>query len=232
MHRFLHRWQSPHLEREMPILELGHAGIPVLVFPTAPGGHREFEDHGIVEVLRQKLEAGLLHLYCVESIDDESWFAPEKTPQERVQRHNDYETYLLQEVMPLIGAEQIGVTGCAAGGFHAVNFTLRHPDCVRHCVSLGGAYDLTGLMENYLEEDLYFHQPLMYLPSDDDGWYWERYQRLLLVLAVGEGDPCLHDNQRLSSILQQRSIPHWLDVWDDQAHPGWDTWRGMVQKYF
>lgn len=231
MNRSLHHQASPHLKRPISLLELGHAGVPLVVFPTAPGHIEEFEANALTPALREKLEAGLLHVYCVDSIDDESWFATSLSPQQRIQRHNDYEAYLLNEVLPLTACETVSVMGCALGGFHAINFALRHPDRVRHCISLGGAYDLTGLLGDYRGEDFYFHQPLMYLPNDTDGWYWDHYQKLTLILAAGEQDPCLADNRRLSEVLRQRSIPHWLDIWGDGTRHGWEVWRQMLLKY-
>jgi esterase/lipase superfamily enzyme len=85
---------------------------------------------------------------------------------------------------------------------------------------------------DYRGEDFYFHQPLMYLPKDDDGWYWERYQQLTLILATGESDICRGDNERLSQVLSHRSIPHRLDVWGEGTGHDWPWWQQMARTYF
>ncbi len=236
MIRNYHRWYSPSLSRDMELLEFGHGGFPILVFPTSKGRFFEYEDRGMVDAIAPGIEQGEFRLLCVDSVDAESWYNRSIHPHHRVLRHNQYEDYLLQEVVPLALSKTeggtLGVTGCSFGGFHAVNFAFKHPNRVTACVSMGGAFDLTGFMPHYTGEDFYFNQPLQYLPNLDDGWYWDRYQHLKLVLAAGEWDICLNDNLRLAGVLKAKSIPHWLDVWGNGTGHDWSFWKAMAQKFF
>jgi esterase/lipase superfamily enzyme len=216
----------------MELLVFGHAGFPMLVFPTSMGRFYEYEDRGMVSTLVQKLDAGTLRLYCVDSVDAETWYRKAAPVPERLHRHNQYEAYLLQEVAPLMGTGRIGVTGCSFGGFHAVNFALRHPDLVAVCVSMGGAFDHSSLLGGYSDTEVYYHQPLAYLPNLNDGWYWERYQQMRLVLATGENDMCKDDNLRLAHVLGTKSIPHQLDVWGDGTGHDWQWWQQMALRFF
>ena len=75
MTRDYHRWYSRSLGRDMELLVFGHAGPPVVVFPSSMGAFFEFEDRGMVEALRGKLDGGGLQLFCVSSVDGESWYA-------------------------------------------------------------------------------------------------------------------------------------------------------------
>ena len=59
MHREYRRWHSPSLNREMELLVVGHAGAPVLVFPTSMGKFYEWEDRGMLELLRTRLKSRL-----------------------------------------------------------------------------------------------------------------------------------------------------------------------------
>ena len=56
MHRAYHRWDSPALNRPMELLVFGHAGAPVIVFPTSQGRFFEYEDRGMVGALTQHIE--------------------------------------------------------------------------------------------------------------------------------------------------------------------------------
>ena len=58
----------------MELLVFGHAGMPVLVFPTSGGRFFEFEDRGMVAALAGRIDAGELQLFCVDSVDRESWY--------------------------------------------------------------------------------------------------------------------------------------------------------------
>ena len=100
MNRDHARWHSPALDRDMELLVFGHAGARVLAFPTSMGRFYQWEDFGMVEALGQHLEQGWLQLYCVDSIDEETWYAKTTPPAERVRRHEQYERYLLEEVLP------------------------------------------------------------------------------------------------------------------------------------
>src|SRR3954449_11208652 len=99
--REFHRWHSPTLGRDMDLLVLGHAGARVLVFPTSMGRFFEWEDCGMINALGEHLEKGWVQLYCVDSVDGESWYAKHMHPADRARRHEAYERYLLQEVLPL-----------------------------------------------------------------------------------------------------------------------------------
>src|SRR5919199_2095291 len=99
MHREYHKWFSPNLDRDMELLIFGHAGARVLVFPTRKGRFYDYEDFGLVEALAPSLEDGLLQLYCVDSVDQESVYNKYILPQDRIRRHGQYEQYILNEVL-------------------------------------------------------------------------------------------------------------------------------------
>ena len=74
MQREYHKWWSEQLQKDMELLVFGHAGAKVLVFPTRDGRFYEYENLGIVESLRYKIEQGWLQLYCVDSVYAESFY--------------------------------------------------------------------------------------------------------------------------------------------------------------
>jgi esterase/lipase superfamily enzyme len=236
MRREYHRWHSTNLDRDMELLEFGHGGTPMIVFPTSKGKFYEYEDRGMIQATWWQYEYGNLHAFCVDSVDAESWYNYGAHPHDRVRRHDQYERYILNEVIPFLRQrnqdERLASTGCSFGGYHAVNIALRHPDLFTHCISMGGAYDMKSFMFGYYDQDFYFHQPFDYLPNLNDGWYWNRYQRMAIVLATGENDICLGDNIRLSQIMHAKSIPHWLDVWGNGTGHDWPWWQQMAVKFF
>ena len=65
MTRDHHKWFSRSLNRDMELLAFGHAGPPVIVFPTSMGAYFEYEDRGMITALADKLEHGKLRLFCV-----------------------------------------------------------------------------------------------------------------------------------------------------------------------
>lgn len=213
----------------MELLVFGHAGARVLVFPTRAGRFYDYENWGLIEAARDKIEAGWLQLFCVDSIDAESFYCRWRTPQERMQRHLAYETYIRDEVLPLTRRLNDNMCmiahGCSMGAYHAMNFALRHPHLVGKVVAFSGRYDLTrpygdfpDLFDGYYDENIYFNTPTHFLPNLTDPVVYEQIRRIEIIFAVGDADPFLENNYDLSSIFDYRNIEHTFTIWHGRAH--------------
>jgi len=235
MNREYHKWYSSRLGRDMELLVFGHAGLPVMVFPTSGGRFFEFEDRKMISALGGKIDAGEVQIYCVDAVDNESWYNKQVSPRWRIARHVQYEDYLIHEVVPLVRQKNhdwhLVSLGCSFGGFHAVNVALRHPDVFSGFLSMSGAFDLRNFLHGYYDQDCYFNQPLDYLPNMGDPWFFDRYRHNSYVLATGWDDQCLGQNQRLDGVMSAKGIPHKLFVWDTYNSHDWPTWERMVQHY-
>jgi esterase/lipase superfamily enzyme len=236
MNREYYKGYSQELHRDMEMLVFGHAGTPIIVFPTSMGRFFEYEDRGMIGVAAPKIERGELQLFCPDSVDGESWYNKGAHPRFRVLRHLLYERYILHEVLPFLRwknqAPSLAVTGCSFGGYHALNFALKHPDVVTHCVSMGGAFDIHQFLDGYYDDDCYFNCPPDFLPNMSDDWYLGRYRQMKWVLATGEWDMCMDQNVKMAGILHSKGIPHWLDIWGEQTGHDWPWWQRMAGKYF
>ena len=235
MNREYHKGHSSRLGKEMELLVFGHAGLPVMVFPTSGGRFYEFEDRGMIAALAGKIDAGLLQLYCVDSVDLESWYNKNVSPRMRIVRHMQYEEYLIQEVVPLVRSNNsdphLFAIGCSFGGYHAVNIALRHPDIFSGLLSMSGAFDLSNFLNGYYDQDCYYNLPTHYLPNLTDPWFFSLFRRNHYVLATGWDDQCLGQNQNLDRILSEKEIPHKLYVWESPNSHDWPTWERMVREY-
>jgi len=236
MNREYHKWYSNALRRDMELLIFGHAGVPLLVFPTSMGRFFDYEARGMIGAIAHKYETGAFQSFCVDSVDSESWYNKGVSPAERAHRHTEYDRYLVEEAVPFIrsrnASDQLVTTGCSFGGYHSMNFALRHPGMVTGAVSMGGAFDIHQFLNGYYDDNCYYNCPPDFLPNLTDDWYLDRYRRQRLVLATGETDICLEENRRLSSIMTAKSIPHWLDVWGDGTGHDWPWWQQMAVKFF
>ncbi len=219
----------------MELLIFGHDGIPLLVFPTSMGRFFDYESRGMIQAVANKYENGQLQAFCVDSVDAESWYNKAVPPRERAHRHTEYDRYLFDEVVPLIRSRNrsdlLITTGCSFGGYHSINFALRHPDVVTGAVSMGGAFDIHQFLDGYYDDNCYYNCPPDFLPNLTDPWYLDRYRRQKLVLATGETDICLDENLRLAGIMQAKQIPHWLDVWGNGTGHDWPWWQQMAIKF-
>jgi len=224
-------WWSPALEREMELLVFGSSGVPVLVFPTSMGRFYQWEDFGMVAHLERRIEEGLLHLWCVDSVDAESFYDRGKGPQERARRHLAYERYIVDEVLPALGAakgaDHLTALGASLGAFHALAFVTRRPGIARKAVGLSGAYDAARWLDGCAEGDAYFVNPLAFLPGLTDERYLAPLRATEVVIATGRDDPNVEESRRIAGLLRGKSVPATLHLWDGWAHD-WPYWKEMV----
>jgi esterase/lipase superfamily enzyme len=237
MNREYAKWHSPALGRDMELLEFGHSGQPVVVFPTSMGRFYDFEERGMVAAVAPAIDSGRLRLVCVDSVDSESWYNKQVHPAQRAARHTHYDRYLTEELVPHVhsrsGAGRVALTGCSFGGYHTINFALRHPWLVNYAVSMGGAFDIHQFIGSHYDDNCYYNCPPDFLPGLDDHRYLhELRHHTRIVLATGENDICLEENRRLSGIMDAKGIPHTLDVWGDGTGHDWPWWRDMARKFF
>ena len=237
MNREYHCWHSQNLGREMEMLVFGHAGLPAVVFPTSQARFFEFEDRGMVGAVADKIDEGHLQLFCVDSVDSESWYNRGVGPDWRIARQAQFDSYIIHEVVPFVrwrnaSPHLIGM-GCSFGGYHAVNTSFKHPDVFTGCLSMSGAFDMKalGFLPGYYDANVFFNQPLDYLPGLSDPWFLDQMRRSRYVLATGEHDQCWNDNERLAAVLRAKGIPVQLDVWGNGARHDWPWWQQMMQVY-
>lgn len=234
-------WYSERVAREMGLLIIGHAGAKVLVFPTRDGDHREYERLRIPQWLSEKLENGHLQLFCVDSINGDSLYANWMKPADRIQRHMQYEDYILKEVFPLMesknGHECTISHGLSLGAYQAANIAFRHPHLFQKLCAFSGRYDLTlnveyfdDLFSGHYDDNVYFHTPSHYLQNLEDAWHLNHLRNMDIVMVIGKDDPFLADNHHVSRILRDKGISHSLHEWEGRAHEGY-SWRRMAPIY-
>lgn len=239
VHREFHRWFSGALGRDMEMLSFAAdgppRGIPVLALPTSCGRFFHFEDHGMVWAVRRQIEQGSIQLFCVDSVDAESWYNRDVPPRWRIARHMQYERYLLDDVLPLMrarsGQDRCVVAGCSMGGYHAANLALRRPDLFRGLLSMSGIFDPGRFLGDYSDQDVYFHSPLLNLPGLQDPWHFGYFHQSTYVLAVGEHDICRGANQQMADVMRSKGLPVHLHIWGDGAVHDWPVWQRMVEHY-
>jgi len=180
------KWESPALGRDMELLVFGEHGSPVVVFPTSMGRFYQWEDFGMVAHLARRIEDGLLQLWCVDTVDGQSFYNKQIEPQERARRHVSYDRYLMDEVLPAIRREnndpRLELLGASFGAFHAVALATRHPGTASRVIGLSGAYDAARWLNGVREDDAYFVNPLAFVPGLTD-------ERLLIIRLPEEARP-------------------------------------------
>ena len=189
----------------------------------------------MVGALADKLEAGHLQLFCLSTVDAESFYASSMHPRARLDRYLAYERYLVDDVTAFAqqttGQATAGVTGCSFGAYHAFTMALRHPDRFTSCVTMGGAFDITRFLDGYYDQDAYLLCPPHFLPNLTDDRYLDRFRHNKWVLVTGDQDICRPDTEHAAALLAAKGVPHSLHVWGNGSQHDWPEWIKMAKAY-
>jgi esterase/lipase superfamily enzyme len=218
----------------MELLVFGHAGARALIFPTSQGRFFQWEDMGMMQTLGDQLEQGQLQVYCVDSVDDESWYARYKPPYERAWRHVQYDHYLLNEVVPFTQGKNSNpffiTVGASFGAYQAVNFALRYPNLVGRTIGLSGLYDIKRFTGGYSDDNVYMNNPYDFIRHEHDPARLEALRHMDIILAVGRGDSLCASSEAMSGVLWSKNIGNALRLWDGWSHD-WPYWQQMIRLY-
>lgn len=238
MHVERHGWYTHRLGREMSLTVHGHYGLPILVFPTASGNEREWEDRGLVGALAHHLDGGRVKLYCVGCVNQDVFQDTAQHPGHRTWLLEQYDGYVTHEVVPFVHDHcrtpgiAIATAGASLGAFHAVNVLLKHPDVFRRCLALSGVYDMRSAFAGYYDDNLYFNNPVDYAASLTDPYYLGHLGGCDIHLSTGHGPwEDSAPTYRLSEVLSARGIPHFVDNWGAEGGHDWPFWRNQMDLY-
>jgi esterase/lipase superfamily enzyme len=239
MERYLDGWHSPSLNKYMEIVTYGHFGFPLLLFPTAAADYLEYERFYLIDAMKEHIEGGKVKVFSINSINRESWLNRNMHPKYMAIRQMQFNSYICEEVVPYIWnscQSRLGIitAGASLGAFHSANQLFRRPDLFDGMIAMSGSFDIRNYYNgNYYDENIYFNNPVDYLPQLSDDYYLPMLrQKTHIHIVTGQGDYENPDaSRRLSGILAAKGIPHELDLWGYDMRHDWPTWRDMIRYY-
>jgi len=235
MHTHITSWYSPSLNKDMPIATYGHFGFALLLIPTAAADFQEYERFNLIEALSPYINAGKLKVYSIDSINKESWLNNDMQPHHKAIRHNQFNQYVFNEVIPYIRNTSSSDTfiytcGASFGALHAMNLFLHRPDIINGVISMSGVYNLAEYTKGFWDDQVYFNSPEHYIKNMHDEYYLNLIKSSHHIhIATGSGDyEDPEANRRFSQVLWDKNIWHDLDVWGPDVRHDWTTWRKML----
>ncbi len=238
MRRDIQKWHSPNLNKEMEIVAYGDYGFALLMFPTAAADYLEYERFQLIDSIKPFIESGKMKVYSINSINSESWLNEEMHPSEKAIRHQQYNEYIFEEVIPFIkddckGEVDIVTTGASLGALHCANVFFKRPDLFKGTIAMSGSYSLTSYSKGYFDDNTYFNSPVEYMANlQDEKILAELKDNKKIIITSGQGNYEAPERSReFSNILLNKHIPHELDLWGYDMPHDWPTWRKML-PYF
>lgn len=234
MHRVHDSFPSSVLGRKAEYLWFGHSGRPLVMFPTSGGRFWENEDRGLVQSVADYVDEGRLQVCCIDAWNDETWNNRAISPAERMRRHDAYDRFLSQEMFPCVAARagrgDTAVYGASMGGYHAVNFSARHPEQVARCIALSGLFDIHRMLEGHWDELCYYHCPTAFVPNMNEEWS-RKLARVQWVIATGETDSLVNETRNFSGILRSKNIPVHSEIWPGVFGHDWPFWKEHLRRF-
>lgn len=238
MKRELNSWYSPSLDKEMPVAVYGDYGFALLLIPTAAADYLEYERFQLIDSIAPFIDAGKLKVFSINSINNESWLNNEMLPEHKAIRHNQFNKYVFNEVIPFVKNHTSQVTpiitcGASFGALHSMNLFLKRPDLINGVIAMSGVYDLTEYTKGYWDEQVYYNSPIHYIPNLTDENILNQIRRSNHIhILTGSGsyeDP--EASKRFAGVLYTKNINYELDIWGEDMKHDWPTWRVMLPHY-
>jgi esterase/lipase superfamily enzyme len=218
----------------MQLLVFGHAGARVLVFPTSLGSVHEWADRRMPDVLGDHLHNGWIQLFCLDHVQQESWYADHLHPGARAWRHLQYDHYLTAELLPFTAHRNpnpfVIAVGASFGAYQAASLGFRHPDLVNRIIGLSGFYDIKRFTDGYSDANVYASNPFDFMRHENDPARLEAFRRQDIIFAIGRDDPSKDNNEEFSRVLWEKGIGNALRLWDGWCHD-WPYWEKMIRIY-
>jgi len=238
MHRQINSWYSERLGKEMPIATYGYYGFALLLVPTAAADYLEYERFHLLDALQPFIDGGKVKVFSINSINNESWLNNEMHPKGKAIRHQQFNSYVYEEVIPFIknstsSDTPIIIAGASFGALHSMNLFLKRPDLINGVIAMSGVYDLTEYTKGYFDDDVYFNSPQHYMPNLTDHYALEQIRRSQHIhLFSGSGDyEDPNASRTFAGILYGKGINYELDIWGQEWRHDWNTWRKMLPHY-
>ena len=237
--RHLDGWRSPTLGLDMPLVGYGHAGHPLLLFPTAAADYLECERFFLIKSIEPAIMAGRVRVISIESINKLAWMDRTLPVREQARRQALYARYVEDELVPWIrnwvgnpGA-RIATSGASFGAFHAANAFFRRPDLFDATIAMSGFYDLgPDYLKGYGDDNCFYNNPMSYLEGLEGSPLENLRTQTRTVIVTGQGAYEAPDcSRRLSELLHRKGIRHTLDLWGQDVNHDWPWWRRMLPHY-
>ncbi len=237
MNRQLDSWHSQALNKQMPIVTYGHYGFSLLLVPTAAADYLEYERFQMLDCLKELVDGGKMRVFSIDSINNESWLNNQIPAEYKAERHEQWNNYIYNEVIPYIHKVSspetpIILAGASFGALHSMNLFLRRPDLIQGVIAMSGVYNLMEYTKGFYNDKVYFNSPAHYVPNLEDHNLLEMIRAGKIIITTGSGayeDPnASHD---FGGILNGKSIPHELSIWGQEWKHDWPTWRKIL-PYF
>lgn len=216
----------------------------MLFIPCQAGRFYDFENFHMDDVFRPYIDAGEIMVFSIDTIDNETWADHGGNPRARIEQHERWFNYIVDEMVPQIRHLAASATGVRCRSCHSA---VRWARCTRRtcssavrisltaCWRSPGVYDSFDSFGDYMDDLVYRNSPYHYLSGmSEDHPYIRMYNERKIILCVGQGaweDVLKESTSRIKGVLDAKGIHAWVDFWGYDVDHDWGWWYKQVEYY-
>lgn len=224
--------------RDFDLVVYGSKGQPVIAFPEADASCVCWENNGMVAALADLIEAGTIQLFCVDSLDDESWHATGALDEYRRQNLADWFDFIEHELLAFVGTTSTSrrrplLVGAGMGAMNVTVALLRKPAAYAGLLALSGTYDVRALVGDWAVPEWLAFSPVDLVANLDPASD--------VVKALKDGQLAFVSGQEGSetgawsqSLLEERmaalGIDATFELWGYDVSHDWCWWQEMCRQ--
>ena len=237
--RYEKHW-SNILGRDMEFKVYGHGGKTVMFVPCQGGRFFDFENFKMLDCWAPWIESGQCRVFSIDCLDDIAWAAKGADNRWRIENHERWFRYVVEELVPFIyhiAGHNGGIMtfGASMGAMHAANFYYRRPDIFDSCFAISGLYDNKEFFGDYCDDLVYNNCPALFLRNmPQDHWYMDLYNSQKSLIVCGQGaweEPLLESTRLLDTVCCEKGIRTRFEYWGLDVDHDWPWWFKMVPVY-
>src|SRR5207247_226783 len=103
----------------------------------------EYERFQLIDQLKPHMDAGKVKIFSINSINNESWLNNHMDGRHKAIRHQQFNNYVFNEVIPFVRAKTseetpVIICGASFGALHSMNLFLKRPDLINGVIAMSG----------------------------------------------------------------------------------------------
>ena len=230
--------QSKLAQRSFDVSVYGDAGRAVIAFPSEDGCSTSWENGGMVEALRERIEAGELQLFCTESMDAQTWLARGAVDDYRLRNLEQWQGYVEKELLPYAARHSASkelplVAGASIGALNATALMLRQPKRLGGLLAMSGSYDaraFAGADPDQAWLDVSPVDIVRTLANDAKGMKGLAGKQLAFVCGRSSDELGLGSQRGLDALCCELGLEASFEYWGWDVVPSWFWWQEEARQ--
>lgn len=227
---------SEELERDFDVTVYGNAGWPAIVFPEGDSTCTSWENAGMITALQPLVDAGEIQLFCVDSMDNEGWYASSALPEYRLESIRSYLQFVQKDFASFVATHSSSekkplLLGAGMGALNATLLLLNDPGQFGGLLALSGNYDVRSFLSEEPSQEWLRFSPVDRVPN-----LTKEEVTALAALPVAfvcgqhQSEDGLPSQRTLDAEFAQKGLEATFEYWGFDVSHDWNWWQEEAKQ--